>query len=106
MDGGSTWSPQQTGVTTPLTAGVSPIPSVCWFVGTNGVIVITTDGRTWRRISFPEAVDLVAIQATDASTATVTTSDGGNSRPRTVASPGTRLVARGWWLAAGKCKKF
>ena len=75
-DGGITWETQDTGAAVTLTAGVSLSPSVCWFVGPGGIVVITTDGRSWERLSFPEVVDLVAIRATDDKTATVTAADG------------------------------
>jgi hypothetical protein len=75
-DGGATWEMQRTTVTTTLAAGTSPSPSVCWLVGSGGVVVLSTDARTWRRVSFSENADLVAVGATDASTATVTTADG------------------------------
>jgi photosystem II stability/assembly factor-like uncharacterized protein len=39
-------------------------------------VLVTTDGRSWERLSFPEVVDLVAIRATDDKTATVTAADG------------------------------
>jgi photosystem II stability/assembly factor-like uncharacterized protein len=39
-------------------------------------VLLTTDGAQWRRIAFPETVDLVAIEATDAAHATVTTAAG------------------------------
>jgi hypothetical protein len=75
-DGGVTWETQATGAAVTLTAGVSPAPSVCWLVGPGGVVLVTTDGRSWERLSFPEVVDLVAIRATDDKTATVTAADG------------------------------
>jgi hypothetical protein len=75
-DGGATWRTEVTGATATLTAGVSPSPSVCWLIGPGGMIVLTTDGRSWRRLVFPEAVDLVAITAADHESATVTTADG------------------------------
>jgi hypothetical protein len=75
-DGGITWETQVTGATVTLTAGVSPSPFVCWLVGPGGIVLVTTDGRSWQRLAFPEAVDLVAIRATDDRTATVTTIDG------------------------------
>jgi hypothetical protein len=75
-DGGATWEMQRTTVTTTLAAGASPSPSVCWLAGSGGVVVLSTDARTWRRVSFSENADLVAVSATDASTATVTTADG------------------------------
>ena len=76
IDGGSTWQDQETRVSGPLTAGSSPAASVCWLAGTSGRVIVTADGRSWRRIAFPEAVDLITIRATDAQSATVTTADG------------------------------
>jgi len=77
-DGGSTWEvvdgPEDLDAV--LTAGSSPSPTVLWAVGQAGVVLVTTDGRTLRRLPFPEAVDLTAVEATDATTATVTTVDG------------------------------
>ena len=75
-DGGATWQMQNTGVSQTLSAGSSPSPSVCWLVGPAGIVLLSTDGRTWKRVAFPEAVPLAAIRATDAETATVTTADG------------------------------
>jgi photosystem II stability/assembly factor-like uncharacterized protein len=39
-------------------------------------VLLTTDGRQWRRLTFPVAADLTAVQATDARSATVTSVDG------------------------------
>ena len=64
------------GVTTPLNAGSSPSPNVCWIVGRLGVVLLTTDGRTWRGITFPVMTDLSSVTATDARNATVVTADG------------------------------
>jgi Photosynthesis system II assembly factor YCF48 len=75
-DRGLTWQTQATGVLTPLTAGSSPSPGVCWLVGRNGVVLLTTDGETWRTLPSPEAIDLVAVTALDGSRATVATSAG------------------------------
>jgi Putative zinc-finger len=75
-DGGSTWQLQQTGATVTLAAGASPSPSVCWLVGPDGIVLLSTDDRSWRRIAFPEATPLIAVSATDDRTATVTTLDG------------------------------
>ena len=75
-NGGASWEPTTTGVSVDLSAGASPAPSVCWMVGRAGTIILTADGRRWQRIAFPETVDLVAVQATDARTATVRTADG------------------------------
>jgi hypothetical protein len=77
-DGGATWVAQNTGWATPLevTAGASPAPDVCWLAGRGGAVLLSVDGKTWQRRPFPEAVDLVAVAATDAKRATLTTSDG------------------------------
>ena len=77
LDAGATWANQysaEDGVM--LTAGAAPTPTVCWLVGRAGVIVLTTDGRDWQRVKFPEPVDLTAVTSTDARTATVTTANG------------------------------
>jgi hypothetical protein len=75
-DGGGTWQTQSTGVSETLSAGSSPSPSVCWLVGPGGTVLLSTDGRSWTRVAFPEAVPLAAVRATDDKVATVTTADG------------------------------
>ena len=75
-NGGASWEPTATGVSLDLSAGASPAPSVCWMVGRAGTIILTADGRRWQRVAFPETVDLTAVQAADARTATVRTADG------------------------------
>jgi Putative zinc-finger len=77
LDAGANFSTQYTaesGVL--LTAGAAPSANVCWLVGRAGAVVLSTDGRVWRRLTFPEQVDLTAVTATDARTASVTTADG------------------------------
>jgi photosystem II stability/assembly factor-like uncharacterized protein len=75
-DAGATWRTEVTGATDTLTAGASPSPSVCWLIGPSGMVLLSTDGRSWRRIVFPETVDLRSVAATDDESATVTTADG------------------------------
>ena len=75
-DAGATWQPQSPGVDAQFTAGASPQPSVCWLVGRGGIVLLSTDGQSWRRVPFPQAVDLVAVKASSASSASVTTTDG------------------------------
>jgi len=75
-DGGSSWTAVPTGIAAELTAGAAPSTLVCWLVGRGGVVLLTTDGRTWRRVAFPEITDLSAVRATDARTASVSTADG------------------------------
>jgi photosystem II stability/assembly factor-like uncharacterized protein len=75
-DGGATWRTENAGAADTLTAGASPSPSVCWLIGRSGTVLLSTDGRSWRRLAFPEEVDLRSITATDSENATVTTADG------------------------------
>ena len=76
IDAGSTWETQSTGVAAIVSSGAAPSKSVCWLVGKGGVVLLSPDGRSWRQVPFPEAVDLVSVAATDASTAAVTTVNG------------------------------
>lgn len=75
-DGGSTWQTQETSATETLTAGASPSPSVCWLVGPHGIVLLSTDGHSWRRIPFPEEAALIGVSASDEQTATVAAADG------------------------------
>jgi len=75
-DAGATWRTETTGATETLTAGASPSPSVCWLIGPSGTVLLSTDGRSWRRVAFPETVDLRSVAATDHENATVTAADG------------------------------
>ena len=59
-----------------LTAGASPAPSVCWLVGPGGTVIVSTDGRSWRRLPFPEPAPLASVRATDDKIAQVTAADG------------------------------
>jgi photosystem II stability/assembly factor-like uncharacterized protein len=59
-----------------ITNGFAPSDAVCWLVGKGGVVLRSADGRTWRQVPFPHAVDLISVAAADATTATVVTVDG------------------------------
>ena len=75
-DSGATWQPQSTGMNVMFTAGSSPSRAVCWLVGAGGIVLMTADeGRSWERVPFPDAGDLVSIRATDDRTAVVVTAD-------------------------------
>jgi hypothetical protein len=63
--------------TNPIAAGSSPGGKVCWLVGTAGTILRATDGRNWVVVPPPANADFTAVQATGASSATVTAADGG-----------------------------
>jgi hypothetical protein len=75
-DGGSTWLAASTPAGLSIVAGSAPSASVCWVVGRNGAVLLTADGTAWQRLPFPEAIDLSAIEATDALTATISAVDG------------------------------
>jgi hypothetical protein len=76
-DGGATWTTQQTGASTELTAGSAPTAEVCWLVGRGGLVLRTTDaGRQWQRVPFPETIDLTAITASSTRNASVVLADG------------------------------
>jgi hypothetical protein len=75
-DGGVTWQEQPIGTTSALTAGSAPTPLVCWIVGQDGVVLLSIDGRTWRKVGAPTTATLVSVQARDERTATVTDVNG------------------------------
>lgn len=75
-DGGASWDRLPTGVAGEITAGAAPSATVCWLVGREGLVLVTTDARTWRRVSSPVAADLMAVTSTDARSATVRAADG------------------------------
>lgn len=88
IDGGRTWQAQPTGTILELLAGSAPALDVCWIVGRSGLVLLSTDGETWRRLPFPDATaDLVGVTAVDSMSATVTgaggrtyrTTDGGKT---------------------------
>ena len=75
-DGGATWNGQLVSANAKLVAGSAPSAKVCWVVGNQGTIYRTTDGASWRKILAPAQADLTAVDAKDASSATVTLTDG------------------------------
>ena len=76
VDGGVTWTTQQTGTTTELTAGSAPSPDVCWLVGRGGIVLRTADGGDqWQRATIPATADLTTVTAPTALNAIVTTTD-------------------------------
>ena len=75
-DGGVRWEPVSTGTSGQLLAGAAPSATVCWLVGRGGVVIVSIDGRQFRRVEFPEATDLSSVTATDERSASVSTIDG------------------------------
>jgi photosystem II stability/assembly factor-like uncharacterized protein len=85
IDGGTTWAVvdpllasirASNGSPGVLTSGYAPARDVCWIVGRAGLVLLSTDGATWQRRTFPEPIDLVAVRASSATNAIVTTVDG------------------------------
>jgi hypothetical protein len=75
-NGGSQWDVVFSDAAVATTAGGAPSPLVCWVVGRGGLVLLSTDGRTFSRLAFPEVTDLSGVQATDAKSASVSTPDG------------------------------
>ena len=75
-DGGKTWTTQLASTEAELLAGSAPAPSVAWLAGRAGLVLLTTDGASWQRVAFPEAVDLIAIRARSERDAEVTVAGG------------------------------
>jgi hypothetical protein len=75
-DGGATWTPVTVEGATSLRAGAAPSERVCWLAGDRGLVFLSLDGASVQRVTFPEPVNLVSVQATSAAEARVTTADG------------------------------
>lgn len=75
-DGGATWHGQELAPEAGLLAGSAPGAKTCWVVGRGGIVYVTRDARTWKKVAAPVSADLVAISAKNARAAVVTTADG------------------------------
>ncbi len=73
---GATWRPVTVDTPVPLTSGSSPSGLVCWLIGPNGVVLLSTDGTSFRRLPFPEPTNLASITAVNDRAATIRTTDG------------------------------
>ena len=73
---GGEWAPALIDASDLLTAGAAPSATVCWIVGRQGAVYVTTDGMRFVRVPFPEMSDLVAVTGTDERRATVSSADG------------------------------
>jgi hypothetical protein len=76
VNGGQTWAPVTITPTAPIISGVAPSASVCWLIGRTGIVLLSTDGATFRRVHSPDVADLRSIIAIDEFQAKVTTIDG------------------------------
>jgi hypothetical protein len=75
-DGGATWQGQRVMANAEILAGAAPSVNVCWLVGRGGMVLMTNDGKNWKKVPSATTVDLVAVTAADAMFATITTADG------------------------------
>ena len=79
-DGGRTWMPHQPGAAGFL-AAAAPSADVLWLAGRAGLVLLTTDGRTWQRVDLPDKTsDAVQVTASDGRSARVTTAAGSTYR--------------------------
>jgi hypothetical protein len=76
LDIGGSWSLVRAATGEVLTAGVSPSPGVCWLIGNNGVVLLTTNGSVFTRVDIPSGDNLRSITATDARSAAVVNASG------------------------------
>jgi hypothetical protein len=74
-DAGATWKVQWTSANAQVVAGAAPSVDTCWLVGRGAIILVTSDGQKWKTITPPVDADFTQVQAADASSATITTTD-------------------------------
>jgi photosystem II stability/assembly factor-like uncharacterized protein len=75
-DSGATWSATGGRAEGAVLAGASPSSNVCWLVGRAGLVMLTSDGRTWRRATAPAIADIASVEALDERQATIRTTGG------------------------------
>jgi hypothetical protein len=76
-DGAATWRPVDLPVANAHVVSIAaPSAQVCWLVGRDSLILLTTDGTHWQSIAPPESADFVEVTAENASSATVATAEG------------------------------
>lgn len=75
-DAGATWRAQWSSVNAHVVAGSAPSIETCWLVGRGGIVLLTTDGKKWRTIDPPASADFAQVEASNAVSATVTSTDG------------------------------
>jgi hypothetical protein len=78
-DAGATWKYESFESHVHFVAGSAPTVKICWLVGVQGEILRTIDGKTWATVQPPVVANFEGfsgIEATDESSATLTTTDG------------------------------
>jgi hypothetical protein len=83
VDAGSTWVPQTSPLQEDWIAGAAVSDRVVWLAGRKGTVARTTDGEHWTQVAPPSRAtiatgmppDWIAVTATDAQNATITSAD-------------------------------
>lgn len=75
-DGGANWQQEHLRTNTPVVGLSAPSGKICWLVGRGGTILLTKNGKSWKKISSPVGIDLIGVTAQDARSAIVTAIDG------------------------------
>lgn len=76
VDAGANWTLVRPAGSETITAGTSPASGICWLIGRNGIVLVTTDGATFARVDIPDGGDLASITATSGRSATVINAAG------------------------------
>ncbi|HEX5069784.1 MAG TPA: hypothetical protein VFV78_06160 [Vicinamibacterales bacterium] len=76
INGGQSWTPVTIAPAVNVVTGAAPSADVCWLIGKGGIVLRSTDGATFRRVTSPDVADLRTVTAIDELQATVTTIDG------------------------------
>lgn len=77
VDDGMTWTDVRLDAAgVQLVSGAAPNASVCWLIGRLGAVFVSKNGDAFKRVTFPESIDLASILALDDLRATVIASDG------------------------------
>jgi hypothetical protein len=75
-DAGATWVSASPPLDAAATAGAATADGACWLVGASGAVWLAEGSGPFLRRPFPDAADLVGVDAQDARRATVVTADG------------------------------
>jgi photosystem II stability/assembly factor-like uncharacterized protein len=73
---GASWIPVAIDPPVVVLGGAAPSPTVCWLIARGGLVLRSTDGRTFSRVASPTIAELISIRAVNAQEASVTTADG------------------------------
>src|SRR6185437_5531783 len=76
-DGGATWRQADLPVANARVVAVAaPSAQVCWLVGRDSLILLTTDGTHWESVAPPAKADFVQVVAENGTSATVASAEG------------------------------